>query len=379
MLVSFFKYFFTLSLFSTVCAQDCASTQLLPAAYRNPTSFSFTPDGNYITIGMESIAAGNYGPVVFQVTDTAVSNDHFYDTTVHPGKIAFSPDGTLLATAEATTANPGQVGLYTVTNGVLGNVTAYSIPSIVSDSDFSPDSKYLAVACRTTNNVRIFQVVNNQLVNGIAYAVPAGSLYPISIAFSPQGDLLATANDGSNDISLFNVANGAITNGVSYPLPFGSINAKTVAFSPDGKYVAASNYLSGPSVSLYTVENGALINGKQYSIDGIAGSVAFSPNSKYLVASNMGTSIPSITIFTVNNGDLVNRQTIRLPAGTQGSGNAIFTPDGQYIALYFINAGKYYFYFFPITCYDSVSSSSSTLEIPFNQGIAILASLFKAS
>ena len=109
--------------------------------------------------------------------------------------IAFSPDGSLLATGNKN----GTMHLWdTRTGAYLKTLTGDDQTSWVYSVAFSPDSTILASGTRT--GVQLWDVVTGQPTTTFA-----GSNVT-SIAFSPAGDLLAS---GGSDIWLWGVAHGA--------------------------------------------------------------------------------------------------------------------------------------------------------------------------
>jgi WD40 repeat protein len=84
---------------------------------------------------------------------------------------------------------------------------SYALPSGSSapvSVAFSPNGSHLATANSNANNVILYAVNSNRVLgNGIAYSPPLGSKVPASVAFSPNGSYLATANEDSNDVTIF--------------------------------------------------------------------------------------------------------------------------------------------------------------------------------
>jgi DNA-binding beta-propeller fold protein YncE len=92
----------------------------------------------------------------------------------------------------------------------LSLVGSYPLPSgstSPASVAFSPNGSYLATANDVLNyaNVTIFSVGAGGVLSGAtSYPLPSGSTGPISVAFSPNGSYLATANINSNNVTMLN-------------------------------------------------------------------------------------------------------------------------------------------------------------------------------
>ena len=153
--------------------------------------------------------------------------------------VAFSPDGKLLASAEADGAvwlwNP--VTRQRIFPPLMADTLGYTLPGSVYGVAFSPNDKLLASA-RDNGAVLMWNLATRQ---------PAGVSPPVSaalsgrvrgVAFSPDGNLLAIAY-GGGAVLLWDPARGQ-TAGVTLRAGTGSGGAYGVAFSPDGKLLATA-------------------------------------------------------------------------------------------------------------------------------------------
>lgn len=151
--------------------------------------------------------------------------------------LAFSPDGTILATVdtvetvlwdlatlEATTAAADNIG---------GNVSAVA---------FSPDGTLLAARNKSANAVMVREV------NTGAWTTRTFPIlgYGASVAFSPDGTLLAASGDA---IHVWDFRTGEELHHSA------QVAKERIAFNPDGSGVIASNTFDG-WVSLWSVERG---------------------------------------------------------------------------------------------------------------------------
>jgi WD40 repeat protein len=136
--------------------------------------------------------------------------------------IAFSPDGTLLATAG------GDARLFSVaTQDEIGKPFA---AGGVYDVAFSPDGGTLATGA--PDGVTLWNVATQRQIGA-----PLNATTVQAVAFSPDGELLATASkDGT--IRLFDVASHEQVGSV---LSTDSSTVQSIAFSPDGSLIATAS------------------------------------------------------------------------------------------------------------------------------------------
>jgi len=241
-------------------------------------SLAFSPDG-------AAVAAGGFdGAQVWNVA-TGRQIGHF-----SPGQfnwytaVAFSPDGTVLATAD----DIGEVSLWNVATG--GNVRNFQASEPVSSVAFNPDGTTLATGdddgtarlwnVSTGHQIRVF----NTQSSGVA-----------SVAFNRDGTRLAAGTaDGSAWV--WNVATGQ---SVSGPLVTGSDLVSSVAFNPDGPTLATSD--DDDTVRLWDLTTGQQIGSPFPASTGIVSTVAFSPDGQKLAIANHGGMAQLWNVGYLNN------------------------------------------------------------------------------
>ena len=239
--------------------------------------------------------------------------------------VAFSPKGTLLASADGD----GTVRLW---NPATGRPVGAPLPagdgSGVNGVAFSPNGTLLASAYRN-GTVRLWNPATGYPVGSPLRAGSYGSCQVCgvnAVAFSPNGKLLASA-DGDGTVRLWNPATG---HPVGAPLPAGGDIAEGVAFSPNGRLLASAD--GDGTVRLWNPATGRPVGAPlraANSIDG-ASAVAFSPNGKLLATAD-GNGM--VQLWNPATGQRVGAP---LPADSDPSGGGVnavaFSPNGKLLA-----------------------------------------------
>ena len=234
-------------------------------------------------------------PVAF----SAVAGSPF-QTGVTPYSVAFSPDSSLVATADG---GDDTVSLFSSPpSGELTPVAGSPIPAGGGPLSvaFSPDGALLANANAGSSTVSMFAVGAGGTVTPVIGSPFAGSGAPFAVAFSPGGGLLATANHDGNTVSTYTVAaSGALTQVPGSPFTLGTgTDPDSVSFSRDGTLLATAD--ENGKVSMFSVAaSGALspVTGSPFAITGTPLAVAFSPDDALLAVTSADTDV--VSMFSV--------------------------------------------------------------------------------
>jgi WD40 repeat protein len=236
--------------------------------------------------------------------------------------VAFSHDGRLLATA----AGDGTMRLWNPDNGqALGAPLRVPIssPVILNDSGmigvaFSPDGTLLA-SSNADGTVRLLNPATGHPVGASLHGPAAGVFSDVNdVAFSPDGELLASANADAT-MRLWDLTTGRlirVRHTRASPLSNG---VPRVAFSHDGRVLASAN--GDGTVGLW---NRAGQPVRVLHVPGVAYGVAFSPDSRLLASVSGGG--------TVRLWDPASGRLIHVLRAAGGVYQVAFSPNGRLLA-----------------------------------------------
>ena len=201
-------------------------------------SLAFSPDGNLLAAGTaETGASGNVmggQAVVWDLTSEKVVHAFPHDNWVTA--VAFSPDGGSLASGTAALSTTlvvsgGLINLWDLESEELVYATQDSGDHVLSLA-YSPDGTLLASGSQSGNLV-LWEAGSGERLAILG----AHNASVVDVAFSPDGRLLAAAilTDGASTVEIWEVASEEL---------LAQLEGESLAFSPDGTNLASTVFNS---------------------------------------------------------------------------------------------------------------------------------------
>jgi len=231
--------------------------------------------------------------------------------------VAFSPDGTLLASGSCQSSGPpeacesGEIRLWTVSTGQPMDVL-HGHRAWILGLAFDPTGQLLA---SSSEEILLWDLPSRSVRHTLSTGQPVEEVQ--AVAFRPDGRLLASGD--LRAVRLWEVSTGN---------PWRIFDVPTwvydVAFSPDGKLIAAALGQPDNAIRIWEVDSGQLSHVLQGHRDEVL-SVAFSPDGKLLASSSTDTTV---RIWDVASGEPVQTLFLHTLPVTAMS----FHPGGQILA-----------------------------------------------
>ena len=205
--------------------------------YLGGDGLAFSPDGSVLASG-----AQKYAITLWDLESGQILGSLLEGAESAVDVLAYSPDGTLLAAGDQHSA----ITVWRMPEGEL--LTHFELPDIesqlgsVSGLAFSPDGSFL-IASDLRGPFSVWDTDDFSLIR--TWENP--HYRPWAISISPDGRILASVHE-TDRVVLWDIATGEQ---IGEPLPFGA-HTRSVAFSADGRFVAAA----GGRVALWDTASG---------------------------------------------------------------------------------------------------------------------------
>jgi len=247
-----------------------------------PGAIAFSPDGSYLATAGSSSGQGQ--SIKLWNMQTRQVDRSFGGPYGFGSSVAVSPDGLAIAAGYNGFGDPPSNGAYVWTWADLTQVASLVVKDVtfgVNSVSFSPDSSKLVVGTGVSNgsgsNHGAGQGVLWQIANQNRLAILSGQTNIVNSAvFSPDGKRIATAS-GDGSVWIWDTTSAQHVATLSGHL--GSVNA--VAYSPNGRTIATGS--SDTSVRLWDALTGAQLAqfvGQNSEVN----SVSFSADGKILAS-----------------------------------------------------------------------------------------------
>jgi WD40 repeat protein len=228
--------------------------------------------------------------------------------------VAFSPDGSILASGADTPDEPLTLKLWEVGTGRLIRGWNAHEPATVSALAFSPDGSLLASAgLEKEDNLRLWDpATGTQLAELVGHTDKVRT-----VAFSPDGSLLASAGS-DRTIRIWGVA----SRGFLGDLTGSADTVRRVAFHPDGRTLASCD--NSGEVRLWDLRTGR--SRVVFNRSDAYTTLEFTPDGRLLAVADEEGSVTLLDSETWSRSDVL-----------RGDGGKIlalaFSPDGRALAV----------------------------------------------
>ncbi|NJN67438.1 MAG: protein kinase, partial [Chloroflexaceae bacterium] len=222
-----------------------------------------------------------------------------------PRKVAWSPDGTLIAVASS-------VGVCLYDASTFTRIYEVERTEGIDSVAFSPDGKILAYVSGD-HVIKLLQLENNVLLQTLQGHTRGG----ISIAFSSDGRVLASGS-ADRTVNLWQVSDGTLV----HTLRGHVADVTSVAFAPGGQTLVSGS--GDHTIKLWRVQDGVLLRTFEGHSADVTG-VAFSPDGQTLVS---GSGDVTVKLWRVEDGTLL----LSIQEHTAWVTSVAFAPDGQTLA-----------------------------------------------
>ena len=304
------------------------------AAHALPvTATVFTPDGSFVVSGSDDrtvrVWSAADGSTVGTLGAAAISSDGtLCENSI--SAVAFSPDGTLSASARGAGA-PNANSPILVCNTSDGSLvqTLAANTNYVSSLAFSPDSTTLASGGGPLDpTIKLWRISDGALLQ----TIPATTNGVMALAWSPDGATLAAGGDSVEQNITFWSPNGILQGTLAGALSGHTNGVTGLVFSPQGNLLASGGRRPGNTVRIWTNSVGGIWTTGTVVQSFISPSTSnnvecmtFSPDGRLVVCGRNGQDVLKI-------GLIADGTSPTLESGINPVFSVAFSPDGTALA-----------------------------------------------
>ena len=275
-------------------------------------TIDFSPDSKFLaTGGLLEENPYPLGQIRFWKTKGGVliGENTLDETLGYTNEVQFSPSGDRVASANGVVDCYPQGGCFPYKAGQFvwsfpgGQVLAGGqAPHLVAGIDWSPDGSMLATAeYYTSQEVKIYDASFN-----LVRTLPGHDGGSYAVRFSPDGQLLASGGADAT-VKVWRVSDGTLLDefeGTEFA------DSTSLNFSPDGALLAAGYFGDTLAVRVWRIQDGQLLYSISDPTYGAGNTVAFAPDGKYFAAGSASYIsgegwIGLIRFWCTSNGQLV--------------------------------------------------------------------------
>jgi len=284
------------------------STTNANAHATNVTAVAFSPDGSLL-----ASASLDQTIKIWSTSDYSTPEHTFTGHTNGVTSVAFGPDGTKIVSG----CMDGTVKVWDSSGNCLVTIPAHALP--VTATVFSTDGS-LVISGSDDGTVRLWSAAD-----GSAVGILGGQNYFIgAVAFSPDGALCASVG-GDETIQVRNTSDGSLVR----TLVANTNYVSSLAFSPDSARLASGGGPLDPTIKIWQISSGALLNTIPARTKGVM-ALAWSPDG--LTLASGGDSVEQNITFWSTNGTLQGTLPGTLSGHTNGVTTLAFSPQGNLLA-----------------------------------------------
>ena len=299
---------------STICVYNSSwnllwtSTNSASAHTTNVTAVAFSPDGSRLATASLDQTVKVWSTSSWTLLQTLTGHTNGVTS------VAFSPDGAKIVSG----CVDGTVKVWNWSSGTcLETIVAHVLP--VTATVFSTDGS-LVISGSDDGTIRLWSAADGSAVRTLG----GQNFFIGTVVFSPDGTLCASAG-GDETVQVRKTSDGSFVQ----TLVANTNYVSSLAFSPDSTRLASGGGPLDPTIKLWRISDATLLNTIAATTNGVM-ALAWSPDGLTLAAG--GDSVEQSITFWDTNGLLHGTLPGTLSGHTNGVTALAFSPRGNLLA-----------------------------------------------